>query len=86
MEYYDRIITYHPGKVNVVADALSRKAQLAGLMMRKWNLLEDVSEWNSRLKSQTVIFENIMVKSILLNCIKEGQKKEPTMQKWLERV
>ena len=27
-----------------------------------------------------------MVKSILLDRIKEGKKKEPTVQKWMERV
>ena len=34
---YDCIIDYHPGKANVVADALSRKAMAALLIQR--------SEW-----------------------------------------
>ena len=55
-------------------------------MIREWNLLENVSEWSPRLEPQKVIFENIVVKSTLLDRIKEDQKKEPTMQKWLERV
>ena len=54
-------------------------------MVGKWNLLENISEWNSRLEPQKVNFENIMVKSTLLDRIKESQKK-PTMQKWLEKV
>ena len=37
---YDYTINYHLGKANVVADALSRKAQVAGLMIKKWNMLE----------------------------------------------
>ena len=86
LENYDCTINYHPGKANVVADALSRKAQLAGLMVEEWNLLENVCEWNPRLEPQKVIFENIEVKSTLLDRIKEGQKKEPTVQKWVERV
>ena len=44
LEDYDCTINYHPGKANVVADALSRKIQLTGLMVREWNLLEDVSK------------------------------------------
>ncbi|XP_027088594.1 uncharacterized protein [Coffea arabica] len=86
LEDYDCTINYHPGKTNVAANVLSRKAQLAGLMIREWNLLEDVSEWNPHLEPQTDIFGNIMVKSTLLDRIKEGQKKEPTVQKWLEKV
>ena len=49
-------------------------------------MLEDICEWNSRLKPQKVIFGNIEVKSTLLDQIKEGQMKEPTVQKWVERV
>ena len=48
--------------------------------------VRNVSEWNPRLEPQKVIFENIAVKSTLLDRIKEGQKKEPTVQKWIERV
>ncbi|XP_059658514.1 uncharacterized protein LOC132304819 [Cornus florida] len=37
---------YHPGKANVVADALSQKScgTLAGLAIRKWTMLEDLAE------------------------------------------
>ena len=69
-----------------MADSLGQKTQLVGLIIREWNLLEDVSEWNPHLEPQTDIFGNIMVKSTLLDRIKEGQKKEPTVQKWLEKV
>ncbi|XP_071902630.1 uncharacterized protein [Coffea arabica] len=72
-------------EANVVADALSRKAQLASSMVREWSLLQDVGEWKSRLEPKKVIFENIEVKSTLLDRIKEGQVKDPMVQKWMEK-
>ena len=42
LEYYDCTFNYHLGKVNVMADALSHKAQVTSLMMRKWHMLEEV--------------------------------------------
>ena len=42
---YDFELVYHPGKVNVVADALSRKSYMASLIAsREWRLMADVAE------------------------------------------
>ena len=39
---YDCIIDYHPGKANVVADALSRKTVVAmSLQYSDWRLVDD---------------------------------------------
>ena len=39
---YDCIIYYHPGKANVVVDALSRKAMIALLIQRsEWRIVPD---------------------------------------------
>ena len=45
LEDYDFDLQYHPGKANVVADALSRKshAELAAVMCREWQMLGDLS-------------------------------------------
>ena len=67
LEDYDYTINYHSGKANVVEYALSQKAQLAGLMVGEWSLLENICEWNPCLEPQKVVFGNIEVKSTLLD-------------------
>ena len=74
MEDYNYTLNYYPGKANVVEDALSRKVQVANLMVREWHMLEEVSVWNPRFEPQRVIFGNITVKSTLIDRIKETQK------------
>ncbi|XP_071901870.1 uncharacterized protein [Coffea arabica] len=46
----------------------------------------DSMHQNPHLEPRKVILGNIEVKSTLLDRIKEGQMKEPTVQKWVERV
>ena len=45
LQDYDCTVNYHPGKANVVANALSRKVKLAGLMIKEMSLLHIASEW-----------------------------------------
>ena len=82
LENYDCTINYHPEKANVVADALSRKAQVAGLMIKEWDLLTSISEWNPYFGNKKVIFGNIKVISTLLERIKETQKEDSMVRKW----
>ena len=48
LEDYDFDLQYHPGKANVVADALSRKTygSLACLAIREWKMMGQLSEFN----------------------------------------
>ena len=42
LENYDFTLHYHPGKVNVMADALNRKSRgvLASVASREWQMLK----------------------------------------------
>ena len=47
LEDYDFTLHYHPGKANVVVDALSRKSRgvLASIASREWRMLETVGQF-----------------------------------------
>ena len=68
---YDYIIDYHPGKANVVADALSRKAMASLLIQR--------SEW--RIVSNGAILAQLKVQPVLKKMIIDAQKNDEEMQK-----
>ena len=52
LEDYDFTLRYHPGKANVVADALSRKLRgvLASVASREWQMIEDVGQFGLHYK------------------------------------
>ena len=87
LEDYDCTINYYPGKANVVVvDTLSRKAQISGLMVKEWEMLGAVGEWNPRLERKKITFGNIRVTSTLLDRIKEAQTEDLMVQKWVKNV
>ena len=47
LEDYDFTFHYHPGKANVVDDALSRKSRgaLASIAYREWRMLKTVGQF-----------------------------------------
>ena len=53
-------------------------------MIKELHLLEEISVWNPRLEPRKVILGNIVMKSTLLERIKEAQEKDAEVQKWLE--
>ena len=52
---YDFTLHYHPGKANVVADALSRKSRgaLVSISSREWRMLETVGQFGLQYNEQT---------------------------------
>ena len=66
---YDCIIDYHPGKANVVADALSRK-MISALSVRecKWKVASDGA-----------LLAQLKAEPELRQLIVEAQKKDPKL-------
>ena len=53
MKDYDFELAYHPGKANVVADALSRRSYVASLLAsREWRLMADMADAVYRVPKQ----------------------------------
>jgi hypothetical protein len=73
-------ILYHPGKANVVADALSRKSSgsLASLYMLEWDTVDQFSQLSLRAKevSQGVLFASFCVEPGLLQRIRLAQQND----------
>ena len=55
LEDYDFTLHYHPGKANVVVDALSRKSRgaLASIAYREWQMLEIVGQFGLQYSEKT---------------------------------
>ena len=55
LEDYDFTLHYHPGKENVVADALSQKSRgaLASIASREWRMLKTVGQFGLQYNEQT---------------------------------
>ena len=73
---YDCIIDYHPGKANIVADALSRKTMVAiSLQYSDWTLADD-GAMLAQLEAQPVLRQMII----------DAQKNDEDLQKKLQMV
>ena len=76
MEDYDFIVHYHPGKENVVADALSRKSQgvLASVASRVRQMLEVMGQFRLHYRDQAQgTFGSLVATPSLLSRVIESQ-------------
>jgi len=72
---YDLEIHYHPGKANVVADALSRKAYCHHLVTQAPELSEEMRKLNLRVVRRSCNY-NLSVYPVLDDQIKEAQMED----------
>ncbi|KZV51814.1 hypothetical protein F511_29713 [Dorcoceras hygrometricum] len=84
---YDCTISYHPGKANVVADALSRKfVGLAQLSVQRPLAYEmEKSGLEVVPSGSTIVLADLSVRSNLLDQIREGQLVDEQLQKWVKQ-
>jgi hypothetical protein len=81
MKDYDLGINYHPGKANVVADALSRRSQVSELVMDSmpFELCEEFDKLNLRIVANTEAIE-MEAGPRLLQEIRRGQLEDEKVQ------
>nr|GFD60769.1 putative reverse transcriptase domain-containing protein [Tanacetum cinerariifolium] len=75
---YDTNIQYHPGKANVVADALSRKwGMIAGIKVEE-EIIRDLEQLDIKLYvcRQHGYWASLRVEPDLISRIKEAQKED----------
>ena len=76
LEDYDFTLHYHPGKTNVVADALNRKSRgaLASIASREWRMLETMGQFGLQYNEQAQgMLESLLVTPSLLSRVIDSQ-------------
>ena len=93
MKDYDITIQYHPGKANVVADALSRKSggTLAALMTRQARILRDLEEMQIEVRvidpsNSKHQLNQVSIQFNLYDKIKEAQQGDTQIKKIMKKV
>ena len=87
---YDCTIDYHPGKANVVADALSRKStgSLAYMRTIQLPLMVELRELGVELRMHAsgALFASFQLRPILIDCILEAQLEDPYLMRMRKKV
>ena len=82
MEYLedcDFTLHYHPGKANVVADALRQKSQgvLASIVSREWEMLEIMGQFGLQYSDQVQgVLGSLVATPFLLSRVIESQRQD----------
>ena len=87
---YDCTIDYHPGKANVVADALGRKStsSLAYMQTIQLPLMVELRELGVELRMHAsgALFASFQLRLILVDCILEAQLEDPYLMSMRKKV
>ena len=86
---YDFELLYHPGKANVVTDALSRKiVHTAHLMIKEVELLEKFRDMKLQmeLESESIRCSNLTISSDFLDSVRERQLLGASLKKVREQL
>nr|GEY56169.1 reverse transcriptase [Tanacetum cinerariifolium] len=78
LEDYDTNIQYHPGKANVVADALSRKSRMLANLQIEPEIIKDLERMDTELciRGTKGYWASLKIKPNLILQIKEAQKED----------
>ena len=89
LEDYDFTLHYHPGKANMVADALSRKSrgEFTSIAFREWRMLETVGQFELQYNEQAQGTLGILVATLsLLSRVIESQGQDAEIVSIRDRV
>ena len=89
LEDYDFTLYYHPGKANVVADALRRKSRgaLASIASREWRMLETVGQFGLEYRKQAQgTLGSLVATPSLLSRVIESQGQDAEIVSIKDRV
>ena len=90
MEDYDFTFHYHPGKANVVVDALSRESRgvLASVVFQEWQMLRTVGQFSLQYSNQAqAILGSLVATPSLLSrvIVSQGQDTEVlSIRDWVQ--
>ena len=85
---YD-FMSYHLGKANVIADALSRRTHvMVSLTVKEWTMLEDLVECRPKTISRDnwCWVANLLVRPRLIEIIMACQQLDPFVQATLDKL
>ena len=89
LEDYDFTLHYHPGKENVVVDALSRKSRgaLASIASWEWRMLETMRQFGLQYSEQTQgTLGSLVATTSLLSKVIESQWQDAEIVSIRDRV
>ena len=89
LEDYDFTLHYHPGKANVMADALDRKSRgaLASIAYQEWRMLEIVGQFGLQYSEKTQgTLGSLVATSFLLSRVIESQWQDAEIVSIRDRV